>query len=242
MSPGTPPLESRGDIDSMTLQPGTSSLAHLAVYPCPNTHLCRTVGELMSASAGAMDGGEEARTELDSHANMCVIGQHSLVIQHSGRHADVNTFSPSVESLYKVPIVDAAIAYDCPYSSKTYIHVVRNALYVPSMHNNLIPPFVIREACVEVSEVPKIHVHDPTVEDHSIYFTDQDLRIPLSLWGIFSYFPCRKPCEQDQLDDNILFLTPDGPEWNPHSDSYARNEEQFLDWRGDIIEPKVRQR
>lgn len=243
MSPGTPPLVLRGEIDSLTLKPGTSSPAHLAVYPTPNPHLCNTVGELMSASAGATDGVEEARTELDSHTNMCVIGKHSLVIQYSGRHADVSAFSPSVESLHKVPIVDAAIAYDCPYSSsKTYILVVRNALYVPSMHNNLIPPFVMREAGVEVSEVPKIHVHDPTVEDHSIYFKDQDLRIPLSLWGIFSYFPSRKPCEQDQLDDNILFITPDGPEWNPHSDSYARNEESFLDWRGMIIEPKVRQR
>ena len=76
MSPGTPPLASRGDIDSMTLQPGTSSLAYLAAYPCPNPHLCRTVGELMSASAGVTDEGEEARTELDSHGNMCVIGQH----------------------------------------------------------------------------------------------------------------------------------------------------------------------
>ena len=88
MSPSTSLLVSRGEIDSLTLQPGTSSMAHLAVYPCPNPHLCRTVGELMSASAGATDGGEEARTELDSHANMCVIGQHSLVIQYSGRHAD----------------------------------------------------------------------------------------------------------------------------------------------------------
>ena len=48
--------------------------------------------------------------------------------------------------------------------------------------------------------------------------------------------------EQDRSDGNLLFLTPDGPEWNPHSDVYARNEESFLDWRGDMIEEKDRQR
>ena len=73
MSPGTSQLFSKVEIDSLTLKPGTSSLAHLAVYPTPNPHLCNTVGELMSASAGATDGVEEARTELDSHANMCDI-------------------------------------------------------------------------------------------------------------------------------------------------------------------------
>ena len=30
------------------------------------------------------------------------------------------------------------------------------------------------------------------------------------------------------LDPEIVFLSPDGLEWNPHSDVYAKNEEQFF--------------
>ena len=87
------------------------------------------------------------------------------------------------------PIVDAAVQYDCPYDGQTYILVIRNALHVPSMRNNLLPPFILREAGVRVQDTPKIQVNDPTVEDHSIYFPETGLRIPLSLWGMFSYLP-----------------------------------------------------
>lgn len=119
-----PPL-SRGD--DVMLQPGTSSVAHLAVYPVLNLHLHNTLGASVCASDGARmdtEGGEEARTELYSHTNMCVIGRHAVIIKNSGRHAEVNAFSPNIESLHKVPIVDAAIAYDCPYTCKCYILVI----------------------------------------------------------------------------------------------------------------------
>ena len=155
-----------------------------------------------------------------------MIGRHAVILNRSGRHAEVNAFSPNIESLHKVPIVDAAIAYDCPYTCKCYVLVVWNALYVESMGNNLIPPFVMREAGIEVSEVAKIHVSDPSVSDHSIYFKDHDLRIRLALWGIFSYFPSWKPTEQDMAYCELILLSPDGPEWNPHSDVFARNKEK----------------
>ena len=57
----------------MMLQPGTSPVAHLAAYPVLNSHLQDTIGASVCASDGATmetEGGEEARTELDSHANM----------------------------------------------------------------------------------------------------------------------------------------------------------------------------
>ena len=38
-----------------------------------------------------------------------------------------------------------------------------------------------------MSDAPKIHVKNPTVNDHSLFFPGADVRIPLSLMGIFSY-------------------------------------------------------
>lgn len=32
-------------------------------------------------------------------------------------------------------------------------------------------------------------------------------------------------------------MTPDGQSWDPHSDSYARNEDHMLDWNGHMVEP-----
>ena len=122
---------------------------------------------------------------------MLVIGQQAMIINHTGQSAKVNAFSSDVKSMSKVPIVDAAVAYDCPYSGKTYLLVVRNALYIASMPHNLIPPFILREAGLQVSGVPKIHCDEPTIEDHSIYDDKTKLQIPLKLDGIFSYFQTR---------------------------------------------------
>jgi hypothetical protein len=58
----------------------------------------------------------------------------------------------------------------------------------------------------------------------------------LSLWGIFSYFPTHAPTnEQVDACDDVFLLTPNGI-WNPHSDAYVKNEENMLDWEGNMVE------
>ena len=61
-----------------------------------------------------------------------------------------------------------------------------NALYLPTMDHNLIPPFMLRED--DVNETPiMIHFPNPDISDHSIYFEQAKLQtIPFALWGIFS--------------------------------------------------------
>eukprot|EP00957_Ditylum_brightwellii_P040188 3040753-Ditylum_brightwellii.AAC.1 len=61
------------------------------------------------------------------------------------------------------------------------------------MDHNLIPPFMLREAGIAVNETPKIHKKNPTVDDHTITFSNSGLRITMRLWGVFSYFPTSKP-------------------------------------------------
>ena len=129
---------------------------------------------------------DEARTELDSHANMAIIGRNAYILNDSGRTAQVSPFTQDYEALSEVPIVDAAILYECPHTNKAHILIVRNALSVPAMEHNLIPPFIMQEAGIRVNDTPKIQVHDPTEEDHSLIFPSDNVRIPLSLWGVFS--------------------------------------------------------
>ena len=212
------------------------SNAYVTPYPIPNKHLSALI---CSFRAGEEE--EESRTELDSHANMVVFGKSCFVIHKTGRFADVNAFTPDIDTIKQIPIVDAALSYDCPYTMKTYLLVARNVLYMPSMTHNLIPPFIMREAGIKVNEVPKIHSDNPSVEDHSLYFEEDTLRVPLSLMGTFSYFVTRKPVEADLEGSEMVYLTPDSPQWNPHSDIYARNEETFLDWQGNLIDRKHRE-
>jgi hypothetical protein len=170
---------------------------------------------------------------------MPVVGRHAYILAETGKTVEVSPYTPDYKAM-QVPLVDAAVRYDCPFAGKSYILVIRNALHVPSMNNNLIPPFLLREAGITVSDVPKIHVADPTEDDHAITFPDTGFRIPLSLWGVFSYFPTSKPCHDDLVEpEDVYLLTP--THWNPHSDHYARNEEAMLDWEGNMTPKKDRE-
>jgi hypothetical protein len=123
---------------------------------------------------------------------MVVLGNDCFVLRESGLSVDVNAFVPEYAYLKKVPIiVDGAILYGCSFDGKQWILVYKNALHVPSMSHHLLPPFVMREAGAVVNDKAKIHTTAPTERDHAICFERAELRIPLSLSGIFSYFTCR---------------------------------------------------
>ena len=140
----------------------------------------------------------------------------------------------------KVEVINAIVQYDSPLDGREYMLVIQNALCVPSMSNNLIPPFIMRENGIIVNECAKIHCEDPTREDHAIIFKGYDLRIPLQLHGIFSYFVTRKLDVESFVDAHeplncateIYTLTP--TRWSPHTYAYALNEESIIDWEENI--------
>ena len=131
---------------------------------------------------------ESSRTGLDGHASMQVIVKNVYILSMIGETVDVAPFTPDHKPM-RVQLVDAALKYECPYSGETKILIIRKGLHVPSMSNNLLPPFMLREAGITINEVPKIHVSSPTEEHHSIMFQESNFRIPLSLYGIFLIFP-----------------------------------------------------
>ena len=181
------------------------------------------------------------RTELDSHANMVVLGRHARVVSHSNTTVRVNAFTPEHAPIWK-PVVDAVVAYHDEISRKTYILMFHNSLLVKEMDHNLIPPFIMREAGLLVNDVPKIHCHSPTKYDHSIQWPGvKELLIPLKLHGIFSYFPTQ-PCPEFGWEGNekVLHVTPQGPAWDPNSDHFAKNEENLVDYEGEIVQTPTR--
>ncbi len=149
----------------------------------------------------------------------------------------VRPYRPDYEPK-EIPIVHAAVQYDCPYTGERYILVIRNALHVPEMMHNLMPPFVMRETGIQVCDTPKIHTVTPNKGNHAIYFSETDFRIPLQLWGIFSYFNTSRPSTKTMIEcDEIYIVTPKN--WDPHTDAYERNEGSMLDYKGELI-PKKR--
>ena len=151
---------------------------------------------------------------------------------------EVNPFTPQYKAM-TAKLVDGALLYDCPYSGRSYVLVVQNAIHVPSMDNNLIPPFMMREARIVVNEKAKTHMDNPKDSDHSIMLTSTGFQMLLHLWGTFSYFSTWHPQREDLLARHDGYvLSPS--KWDPHSEVYRQNKANMTDWEGNVKEPKDR--
>ena len=87
----------------------------------------------MSLAAGRT----EFNTELDSHADSPVVGTQAAIIRSTGRIVSIKGFTDALGAPILVPVVDAAVAYDCEYIGTTILLVLRNALHMRSMHADL---------------------------------------------------------------------------------------------------------
>ena len=79
------------------------------------------------------------------------------------------------------------------------------------------------EAGLVVDYLPKVQSLYPTKHNHSTYFTDEHLRVPLILHVIFSYIPSKKSSVSvlHDYDNKILFLTTGNI--NPHNGINSEN-------------------
>ena len=68
---------------------------------------------------------------------MPVVGMHAFVLSSTGKTTTVSAYSPEHEPK-TLPIVDADVQYQCPYSGTNFILVILSAIHVPAMENNLI--------------------------------------------------------------------------------------------------------
>ncbi len=174
-------------------------------------------------------------TELNSNVNMAVASADCTIIAKSGNYADVTPFSEDLPVMTMLEIVDAMMAYNDPTSHITYLLVMRNALSIPSMGHNLIPPFLIRKAGLALDKMPKFQLDTPTINNHAIVDNVTGMRIHLKLNGNFSYFTT---CNliQEEMDHwetyPIVILAPDRDLWDPRSNHYADQEAATLDPNG----------
>jgi hypothetical protein len=123
--------------------------------------------------------------------------------------------------------------------------VLRNALLIPTMSHNLFPPFLVREAGLFLDETPKHQAMSPTIGNHLIYGSRTGMRIHLQLQGIFSVFTtCPLSLEESENWENypVVFITPDGNSWNPHSTHFAEEEAAMVDHFGVLVECSVQSR
>ena len=180
---------------------------------------------------------QESTTDLDSHADTCVVGKNALIILDFETPVRVTGYDKLKAKSYRT--ISAALAYDDPKMGEVHILEVQQAIEIPHLHHNLLCPMQLRVNDVEVNERPKFLTRYPT--SHVIIVPsegcDVRLTIPLSLKGVTSYFPTRKPTREEYKRASTRFeLTSEVPEWNPHTNLFSDQEEALVDDSGMLLD------
>ena len=92
------------------------------------------------------------------------------------------------------------------------------------MYNNLIPPFIIREAGLVVKDTKKVHAMDPSMDNHSTYFPNFDISITLFIHGVLSYFLTYNPPLAMIEGTYDIYPMTTGGRWNPVSYECTKSE------------------
>ena len=135
-----------------------------------------------------------------------------------------------------VTVVTAADAYDCECTGKTFILVIYNALYFLNIDTNLVPPIIMRLACLNVDACPKFLSRKPTEINHLVYFLMSNIRLPFQIEGTILYLPTRRPIKVKlkEYEGNYMLLTPNTPEWETYTTMYRDQEHVMVDYKGHI--------
>ena len=118
---------------------------------------------------GAIDiSAAETRTDLDSHADQCAIGNNALIVHDFDRPINVSGYDPNGPTQDNLRTVTAALAYDDAVSGETVILVVHQAIYLPNLSHNLLSTMQLRLNDVIVNDVPRFLTDKPTMHSHSL--------------------------------------------------------------------------
>ena len=184
--------------------------------------------------------GGETRMECDSHADTSVVGKNCLIIHDFERPVKVSGYDPK-DGTKEYRTVTGVVAYDHLQTGQTYMLVVNQAIEVPHLQNHLLCPMQCRMNGVKINELPKFLAETPDKTTHALQVVDplseSPLYIPMSLFGITSYFPVQKPTIEEWEDKTCpqIELTAEEPCWDPGSLDLGEQEDSMMDFRGQVL-------
>lgn len=187
-------------------------------------HVMMAVTRRIVMHSGMNTEGSEGRMELDTHADTCVAGNNTVVLDLTGKVVSVSPFCESeFKALEDIPVATVATAYDCPTTGKTYVLVINEALYFgDKMKHTLLCPNQLRANGVKVEDCPKQYDSTST---HSIRVPDADLTIPLILRGVISGFNTRTPTHDELADLSKHVELTSEVDWDPYAETFSTMEE-----------------
>jgi hypothetical protein len=223
--PNAPPEDARDHMSSRRSKSARiNMLSSKRLYPSQQS---RCIAKLKGHIGYFQNAVSYGRNELDSRADTCCLGATYHIIEYTGQVCEMHPYRPKYKPTQNVPVVKGVTAYDDEKTGKTYILCVNQGLYFGNdMKHSLLNQNQMRSNGVIVDDCP-VHLSPDNSSTHSIYFPDEDIRIPLQLNGCMSHFVTRLPTRQEMSSCQWLVLTSDA-EWDPYSSKFNDDENDAL--------------
>ena len=192
-------------------------------------------------------GSNEHYTELDLHADMCLLGHNTKITHKHDSKVSVTGYDKTLGKK-QYNIVSGKVAYNDPTIDQAIVIKIHQAIYIPAMSHNLLSPMQLMLNGTKIDTKPKFLHVAPTESSHAIVapFIDagngsDPCTIHLSLSGIVSYFPSRYPSNEECIEAPQIKLMSEQPEWDPHNASFALQEQSHFDSAGQYRKPGDRE-
>ena len=149
------------------------------LYPETDASFHRHISAAYHRVSSISQPSNNLRSDLDSHADTCCVGSNAFVHHESSfKTIEVQPFLNSLSTTKQTPIVSASVANDSPFTLKTYVAHIHQALNFPELEHNLINPNQCRLNDVIIDECPKFLSVHATDKTHSIYLPCKEIRFP----------------------------------------------------------------
>jgi hypothetical protein len=100
-------------------------------------------------------------TDLDSHANQCVLGSNTLVVYDYMKNVNIVGYNPKGLVSRVLHMIMGALAYDCPNTGETFILIVNQVIYNVKLTHNLLSPIQMWLNDMEVNDKLKFLTDKP---------------------------------------------------------------------------------
>jgi hypothetical protein len=155
--------------------------------------------------------------EMDTHADICVLGPNFVVLHYTSRECDVSPYTEVYESVKAVPIVSGATAWTDERTRLTYILVVNEALWMPdTVTSSLINPNQLRAYGITVQDNPfagPMYISNEEEEDV--------VSISMFAVGTNISINTRTPTQEELDSCQHIILTSD-TEWEPNDAKFPQ--------------------
>ena len=125
----------------------------------PRDSYLKPLSTVQVTVAHASVASSKPKIELDSHADICVVGDNYLVVHDLNRPANVYSYDPK-DDHRSTKKVNAAVGYQDPQSGQKFTLIINQAICIEGLVNHLLCPMQCHLNGVQINDIHQVLTRD----------------------------------------------------------------------------------